>query len=237
MSRRRKDYNTVEYKPKPKVRQKSNDSFMSFKPKTENQAKYLKKIENNTVTFCTGPSGTGKSMCAIALAAQYYLDGRVSNIVIARPAVEASPKGLGFLPGSLNDKLEPYLMPAINHLKKLLGKEKYAQALENGEIKFEALEYMRGNTYDYSFMILEEAQNCTVEQLVMFITRIGQDSKIVINGDTEQTDLESTGKYTDLETVINKVLNNALPSFAAIELTDDDIVRNSIIKDFIKVMR
>jgi phosphate starvation-inducible PhoH-like protein len=237
MSRRRKDYETVEYKPPVKAKPKYNDSHMQFKPKTENQAKYVKKIEDNTVTFCTGPAGTGKSLVAIALAAKYYLDGKVSRIVIARPAVEASTRGLGYLPGDLNEKIQPYLMPAINHLKKLLGRDRYAQAVEREEIKFETLEYMRGSTYDYSFMILEEAQNCTVEQLVMFITRIGQDSIIVINGDVEQTDLSVSGKYTDLEIVINRVLNNALEGFAAVQLTDDDIVRNPIIKDFIKVMR
>lgn len=237
MSRKKRRDVIVTIPNKVETKMDIHNVKINFRAKTDGQTDYIRKMAKNVVTFCTGPAGTGKSMCAIAYACQLFTKGQIDNIIIARPAIEASRKGLGFLPGDLNNKIQPYLKPAINHFKKLLGKDAYGQALADERIVFETLEYMRGNTYDRSFMILEEAQNCTEEQLVMFITRIGEDSKIVINGDTEQTDLLTNRKITDFEYVIDRCLSNALDGFVHAELTDDDIVRNQIIKDFMKVMR
>lgn len=205
-----------------------------FKPQTEGQKDYVAAIADNVVTFATGPAGTGKSFCAIALACSYLQEGRYDNIVIARPTVEASKKGLGFIPGDINEKLSPYLMPAIKHMKKIFTPHDYAVRVNAGQIQFESLEYMRGSTYDYSFMILEEAQNCTFEQLEMFITRIGTNSKIVINGDVGQSDLVAEGAYTDLDRMMDRVEN--LKNFGIVELTKADIVRNPIIADFLKAL-
>lgn len=206
----------------------------SFRPKTTGQEDYVNTIENNIVTFATGPAGTGKSFCAIALACQYLQEGRYDNIVIARPTVEASEKGLGFIPGDIDEKLSPYLKPAIKHMKKIFSPHDYAIRYQAGHIQFESLEYMRGSTYDYSFMILEEAQNCTFEQLEMFITRIGEKSKIVINGDVGQTDLHTHDGYTDLDRMIDKV--DGLDDFGIVELTKADIVRNPIIAHFLRAI-
>lgn len=206
----------------------------SFRPKTEGQEEYVNAINENIVTFATGPAGTGKSFCAIALACQYLQEGRYDSIVIARPTVEASVKGLGFVPGDIYEKLSPYLMPAIKHMKKIFTPHDYAIKLNAGQIQFESLEYMRGSTYDYSFMILEEAQNCTFEQLEMFVTRIGEHSKIVINGDVGQTDLVTRDGYTDLDRMIDKV--DGLANFGIVELTKNDIVRNPIIANFLRAL-
>lgn len=227
MSKRK---STVEVDVKP-----NGASVPRFKPKTIGQNEYVKKINNNIVTFCSGPAGTGKSACAIAIACKEYLAGNYDKIMIARPAIEASKKGIGFLPGGLEEKFGPYVKPAILNLKKFLGKEIYETAVKDEHIIFEPLEYMRGMTYDNSFIILEEAQNCTAEQLKMFVTRIGEDSKMVINGDVNQTDLEYH-KYTDLEIVVDRVLSNALDGFAYHEMTEQDIVRHRIIGPFLKVV-
>lgn len=211
-----------------------------FKPKTKNQSDYLRTLIDNDITFVTGCAGTGKSYLAIGLACQYFLDKRYDKIVIVRPAIEASKKGLGFLPGTLDEKLSPYLLPAIEHMKRFLGKDAYLTAVRDENIKFVSLEYMRGTTINYSFVILEEAQNCTTEQLKMFVTRIGTESKMLINGDTEQTDLwksEQAEYSTDLEYVINKVKKATIPGFGFAELDENDIQRHRLIGPFLRVMK
>lgn len=205
------------------------------RPQTEGQREYMRILIENDVTFVTGDAGTGKSYLALGLAAQYLVEERFDKIIIARPAVEASKKGLGFLPGQLSEKMLPYVLPAIAHLKRFLGKDLYANMVRDDRIVFETLEYMRGSTYDYSFMILEESQNADVEQLTMFITRIGKESKILINGDIEQTDLRNKGENSDLLYVINKVRH--LEGFGVAELTENDIVRNPLIKSFLRAMK
>lgn len=208
-----------------------------IKPKTKGQQDYLRTLIENDVTFVTGDAGTGKSYLALGLAAEYLSERRYDKIIIARPAIEASKRGIGYLPGDINTKLEPYVLPSIQHLKRFFGKDTYANMIRDEAIKYVSLEYMRGSTYDYSFMILEEAQNCTTEQLIMFITRIGINSKILINGDINQTDLRNEGESSDLFYVIEKVKRANLKSFGIAELTENDIVRSPLIADFLRAMK
>lgn len=211
-----------------------------FKPKTKNQSDYLRTLIDNDITFVTGCAGTGKSYLAIGLACQYFLEQRFDRIIIVRPAVEASKKGLGFLPGDLDEKLCPYMLPAVEHMKRFLGPDTYHNAVRDENIRFMSLEYMRGTTINNSFAILEEAQNCTTEQLKMFITRIGMYSKMLINGDTDQTDLwkgENSDFSTDLEFVIQKVKKATIPGFGFAELDENDIQRHPLISPFLRVMK
>lgn len=211
----------------------------SFLPKTMGQIDYLDTLKDNTITFVTGDAGTGKSYMALGLACQYLLEGRYDYLVIARPTVAATVgnRDLGYLPGGLEDKMSPWVLPAVENMKRFLGYDTYTTFMTNGIIKIEPLEYMRGRTYDNSFMILEEAQNCSAEQIKMFVTRIGENSKILINGDVEQTDLKRSGEDSDLMYVINKVRNANLPDFGIAHLTESDIVRNPLIAGFLRAMK
>lgn len=215
------------------------DDVLNFSAKTANQKSYVRSIIDNTVTFCTGCAGTGKSYLALGIAAQKLMSGEFDKIVIVRPAIEASERGIGFLKGSYADKVEPYCMPAIEHLKKFLGVERFAKEYGCGNISFEVLEYLRGRTFDYTMMIGEEFQNCTTEQLIMFISRIGSSSKIVINGDSNQSDMiHKNGDFkTDLDYVIHKINKANLENFNHVEMTDEDIIRNPIIGPFLKVFK
>lgn len=217
-----------------KMTRDSKQLRTELKPRAGGQTDYLRTLIESDVTFATGPAGTGKSFLCIGLACQYILEGRYDYIVIARPTVEASPRGLGFLPGDMEEKLSPYLYPAVEHMKRFLGPTEYAGMFRDGIIKFEALEYMRGRTYDNTFMILEEAQNCTADQLKMFVTRIGDKSKIAINGDIEQSDV---GSGQGLHYVMDKLAKANLPQFGLVELTESDIVRNKLIGDFLRVFK
>ncbi len=210
-----------------------------FKPKTEGQRNYLLTMIENDVTFVTGDAGTGKSYLALGLACQYLLERRYDYIIIARPTVAATigNRDLGFLPGDENDKMSPWVRPAVTNLKRFLGVETYTKFFKEGIIKIEPLEYMRGMTYDNSFIILEEAQNCTKEQLKMLITRIGDNSKILINGDVDQTDLKNSGESSDLMWVINRVESFNLEHFGVAHLTESDIVRNPLIAGFLRAMK
>lgn len=209
-----------------------------FEAKTEGQRKYIRAIYDNTVIFVTGPAGSGKSYLGIGVACRKLINGDINQIVLARPTIEASPKGLGFLPGDLNSKIFPYLLPAIIHLKHFLGEQAYSYYVREKKICFEPLEYMRGRTFDRSILILEESQNCTKDQLIMFITRMGRDSFVIIDGDVDQTDLRKNKEgIGDLEYVINKLKKANLKEFSIVELNDNDIIRNKLIKEFLNVFR
>ena len=177
------------------------------------------------VTFCSGPAGSGKTAVAVGLACQHFLDNRIQKIVITRPVVEAG-RGLGFLPGSLTDKIQPYLVPVVEEMKLFLGVETYHSARSINTIEMCPLEYMRGRNFHDTFMILDEAQNATYEQIKMFITRIGLGSKAVINGDSSQTDLDHRADG-GLETCMDRLED--VDGVSICELTNEDIVRNSII--------
>ncbi|WP_459128656.1 PhoH family protein [Guggenheimella bovis] len=197
-----------------------------IKPKTVNQAKYVQAISENTLTFGTGPAGTGKTFLAVAMAARYYKKKEISRIIITRPAIEAGEK-LGFLPGDLQEKVDPYLRPLYDALTDIFGTEGLQRMREKGVIEVAPLAYMRGRTLDNSFIILDEAQNTTKDQMKMFLTRFGFDSKVIVNGDITQVDLPS-GKMSGLEhaTTILKDVDD----ISVIEFTTEDVVRHSLVK-------
>lgn len=203
-----------------------------LKPKSKNQAVYIKSMMDNDVTFCSGPAGSGKTALAVGLACQSLLEGSVEKIIITRPVVE-SGRGLGYLPGTLTEKILPYLIPIIEEMKLYLGTETFNQSKGQNIIELCPLEYMRGRNFHNAFMILDEAQNATFEQIKMFLTRIGMGSKAVINGDISQTDLDdrAEGGLDDCMTRLEQV-----DGVAVCKLFGGDIVRNKIIADILAVL-
>jgi len=200
------------------------------KSKTLGQTKYYKYILNNDVTFGIGPAGTGKTYLAVAMAVRAFKNNEVSRIVITRPAVEAG-ESLGFLPGDLQDKVDPYLRPLYDALYDILGAETYMKYKERGLIEVAPLAYMRGRTLDNSFIILDEAQNTTKEQMKMFLTRFGFGSKVVVNGDVTQVDLPG-GKKSGLKDAV-EILKD-VEGIAIVELTHRDVVRHRLVKKIIE---
>ena len=197
-----------------------------IKAKTVGQQKYMKAILKNTVTIGVGPAGTGKTYLAVAAAVSCFRNREVDRIILTRPAVEAGER-LGFLPGDLQDKVDPYLRPLYDALFDMLGAETYQKYLERGSIEVAPLAYMRGRTLDNSFIILDEAQNTTREQMKMFLTRLGFGSKIVITGDITQIDLPSD-KTSGLKDAI-RVLED-VQDIAICHLTAADVVRHALVQ-------
>ena len=200
------------------------------KPKTIGQKKYIEAIKNNYVVFGIGPAGTGKTYLAVAMAVKALKEHEVSRIILTRPAVEAGEK-LGFLPGDLQNKVDPYLRPLYDALFDMLGAEGYQKNLEKGTIEVAPLAYMRGRTLDNAFVILDEAQNTTPEQMKMFLTRLGSGSKMVINGDITQIDL-AAGKRSGLVDAVG-ILRN-IETIAEVRLTDRDVVRFRLVADIVR---
>ena len=200
-----------------------------IKPKTLGQNKYIDAIENNTITFGIGPAGTGKTYLAVAMAVRAFRDEQVSRIILTRPAVEAGEK-LGFLPGDLQDKVDPYLRPLYDAMFDMMGPENFQRNMEKGCIEVAPLAYMRGRTLDDSFIILDEAQNTTPEQMKMFLTRLGFNSKAIVTGDVTQIDLPNAGRSGLIEAV--KVLKN-IDDIAIMKLTEKDVVRHKLVQDII----
>lgn len=200
------------------------------KPKTLGQQKYVEAILKNDVTFGIGPAGTGKTYLAVAMAVKAFKNEEVSRIIITRPAVEAG-ENLGFLPGDLQMKVDPYLRPLYDALYEILGAETYLKFKERGLIEVAPLAYMRGRTLDNSFIILDEAQNTTIEQMKMFLTRFGFGSKVVVNGDVTQIDLPR-GKRSGLINAA-EVLQD-VEGIAMCQFTDKDVVRHSLVKRIIQ---
>ena len=200
-----------------------------IKAKTLGQKEYVEKIRQNTITFGIGPAGTGKTYLAVAMAVDAFRRKEVSKIVLTRPAVEAGEK-LGFLPGDLQDKVDPYLRPLYDALNDMLGAESYMKYFERGLIEVAPLAYMRGRTLDDAFIILDEAQNTTPEQMKMFLTRIGFGSKAIITGDVTQIDLPD-GKFSGLKDA-RRILKN-IPDIAFMDLTDRDVVRHPLVQKII----
>lgn len=201
-----------------------------IKPKTIGQKDYINAIENNTVTLGVGPAGTGKTYLAVACAVAAFRDKKINRIILTRPAIEAGEK-LGFLPGDLQSKVDPYLRPLYDGLFDMLGPETYQKYLERGNIEVAPLAYMRGRTLDDSFIILDEAQNTTPEQMKMFLTRLGFGSKAVITGDITQIDLPD-GKSSGLKEAM-RVLKN-VEDVAQCVLSDKDVVRHVLVQRIIK---
>jgi len=199
------------------------------KAKTLGQKKYLDAIRSNTVTFGVGPAGTGKTYLAVAVAVRAFRAHEINRIVLTRPAVEAGEK-LGFLPGDLQNKVDPYLRPLYDALFDMLGAENYQRYVERGNIEVAPLAYMRGRTLDDSFIILDEAQNTTPEQMKMLLTRLGQNSKAVITGDVTQIDLQD--KKSGLIEAID-ILRD-IKGIETVRLTEKDVVRHHLIQEIIK---
>ena len=200
------------------------------KPKTLGQKKYIEAIKGHTVTIGVGPAGTGKTYLAVAEAVKAFKEKKISKIILTRPAVEAGEK-LGFLPGDLQQKVDPYLRPLYDALFEMLGAESFQKYHERGDIEVAPLAYMRGRTLDNSFIILDEAQNTTSEQMKMFLTRLGFNSKIVVTGDVTQIDLPD-GKKSGLKEAIG-ILKN-IKDISIIKLTEKDVVRHKLVQEIIK---
>jgi phosphate starvation-inducible PhoH-like protein len=195
------------------------------RPKTLGQKRYLDSIRENTLAFGIGPAGTGKTYLAMAAAVETLLTGAVRRIILSRPAVEAGER-LGFLPGDLAAKVDPYLRPLYDALYEMLGPDQTGRLMEQGTIEIAPLAYMRGRTLNDAFIVLDEAQNTTPEQMKMFLTRLGFNSKMVITGDITQMDL-GDGRPSGLK-VIRRVLHG-VEGAGFIELTGDDVVRHRIV--------
>ena len=200
-----------------------------IKAKTVGQKNYVEAIRKNTVTLGVGPAGTGKTFLAVAMAVKALRAKEVNRIILTRPAVEAGEK-LGFLPGDLQNKIDPYLRPLYDALYELLGADVYARYLEKNTIEIAPLAYMRGRTLDDSFIILDEAQNTTSEQMKMFLTRLGFNSKAVVTGDLTQTDLPF-GKKSGLLTAV-KILDK-IDDIAIHHFTEMDVVRHKLVRKII----
>ena len=200
-----------------------------IKAKTIGQKKYVGAIKNNTIVFGLGPAGTGKTFLAVAMAVEALRMKTVSRIILTRPAVEAGER-LGFLPGDLQSKIDPYLRPLYDALFEMLGPENYNRHIERGIIEIAPLAYMRGRTLDDSFIILDEAQNTTPEQMKMFLTRLGFNSKAVVTGDLSQTDLPD-GKKSGLA-IASRVLRD-IEGISIFEFSERDVVRHNLVRKII----
>ena len=207
-----------------------NHKGAPIKTKTLGQKKYIEAIDNNTIVFGIGPAGTGKTYLAVAKAVTALRSKEVSRIILTRPAVEAGEK-LGFLPGDLQNKVDPYLRPLYDGMYEMLGGEGFARYQERGMIEVAPLAYMRGRTLDNAFIILDEAQNTTPEQMKMFLTRIGFGSRAIVTGDITQIDLPN-GKKSGLK-VAQKVLKN-IEGIEFSILTEKDVVRHPLVQKIIK---
>ena len=199
-------------------------------PKTLGQKEYLAAIRSHAITFGVGPAGTGKTYLAVAMAVKAFKAKEISRIILTRPAVEAGEK-LGFLPGDLQNKVDPYLRPLYDGLFDLLGAETFQRLVEKQAIEVAPLAYMRGRTLDDAFIILDEAQNTTPEQMKMFLTRMGTNSKVVVTGDITQIDLPDKARSGLVDAL--KVLRG-IQGIAQVQLTDKDVVRHRLVQQIVK---
>ena len=204
----------------------------TLKPKTQNQANYIRAMIESDITICNGPAGSGKTAVAVGLACQYLQEGQVNKIVVTSPVVEAG-KGLGYLPGNFDEKIHPYLIPIIEEMNLYLSREKVGTYKNDNIIEICPLEYMRGRNFHQCFMILDEAQNATYEQMKMFATRMGRQSKCIINGDIDQSDLP-VNLRGGLEHWCNALAE--IEGVSVIELTYSDIIRNEIIAKILSAL-
>ena len=200
-------------------------------PKNESQRLYMDSLKNSKLTIGAGPAGSGKSFIAMAVAIEKLLDNEVSKVVITRPIVEAG-ESLGFLPGTFEEKISPYLLPLLDALNDLVGPTMAKKLLEEGKIEFAPLAYMRGRTFTNSYVILDEAQNTTIEQMKLFVTRIGEYSQFAVNGDGSQSDLKGVPE-NGLEWVSRK-LRGVSSEISVIEFSNRDVVRSEIVKTILQ---
>ena len=203
----------------------------AIKVKNVTQFKYIETIENSTITFGIGPAGTGKTFLAVASAVKMYTDEKIKKIVLTRPAVEAGER-LGYLPGDLSQKIDPYLVPLFDSLDYFFGNETLQYLIEKRNIEIVPLAYMRGRTLNNACIILDEAQNATVSQIKMFLTRLGENSKMIITGDETQIDLHNRD-FSGLKKT-RKSLSN-IEEISVVEFKNSDIVRNKIVSKILEV--
>ena len=203
----------------------------AIKVKNVTQFKYIETIESSTITFGIGPAGTGKTFLAVASAVKMYTDEKIKKIVLTRPAVEAGER-LGYLPGDLSQKIDPYLVPLFDSLEYFFGNETLQYLIEKRNIEIVPLAYMRGRTLNNACIILDEAQNATVSQIKMFLTRLGEDSKMIITGDETQIDLHNRD-FSGLKKTRKSVSN--IEEISVVEFKNSDIVRNKIVSKILEV--
>ncbi len=199
-------------------------------PRTSGQAEYVETIRQNSLVFCTGPAGTGKTYLAVATAVEALNAQTISKIVLVRPAVEAG-ESLGFLPGDLQAKINPYLRPLLDALREMMDYEKMQRYMDEDVIEVVPLAYMRGRTLNKAFIILDEAQNTTVAQMKMFLTRMGEDSRVVVSGDTSQIDLPPHTKSGQIDAIARL---RDIDGYALVKLTGADIVRHRLVQDVVR---
>lgn len=210
-----------EHSSKPVLKLKHN-----LKPKTKNQEEYIRTIAENDLTIVTGPAGSGKTHIAVGLACEYLSLGKVNKIILTRPLVTCG-KGLGFLPGDLDSKVNPYMIPLLDEMEIFFDVETIADLIKDGTIQILPLELLRGRNFHRSFMILDETQNCSFEQMKMFISRMGINSKCVLSGDVKQTDLVKN----DLSYLIDRL--GSLEGFGYSKLSYEDIQRSGFVGRFL----
>ena len=201
-----------------------------IRPKTLGQKRYVDAIRSHTITFGLGPAGTGKTYLAVALAVSMMLEGKIDKIILSRPAVEAG-ENLGFLPGDLKDKVDPYLRPLYDALYEMLPAEQVDKKLAIGEIEIAPLAFMRGRTLSNAFVILDEAQNTTPMQMKMFLTRLGENSRMVVNGDLSQVDLPR-GVISGLKDALDTLEN--VSSISSVTFSANDVVRHGLVAKIVK---
>lgn len=210
-----------------------------LKPMTDGHKDYMEAIDDCKIIACTGPAGTGKTYIACGMAARYLVEGKIDKIILVRPTVECG-KGLGFLPGNVEEKVAVYMIPFFDAFGDFLSKKEIEEFEKHGKIEICPLEYMRGLTLKRSFIILDETQNCTYKQIKMFLTRYGEGSKMVLNGDATQTDLEDKirkvvkDNYTDFDYACDLLWDINDKDIDVVELTEADIVRHGLVRKIVK---
>jgi len=231
----RKLVSTKQRYPQPINPEGSTSIRLKFRPnpKTESQRFYIESLQSAKLTISTGPAGSGKSFLSMAIAVEKLLSNEVSKVVITRPIVEAG-ESLGFLPGTFEEKISPYLLPLLDALTDLVGPTMAKKLLDGGKIEFAPLAYMRGRTFSNCYVILDEAQNTTIEQMKLFVTRMGEYSQFAVNGDVTQSDLRGVPE-NGLEWITRK-LRGCSEEINVIEFSNSDVVRSEIVKTILKYL-